>query len=149
MGVHVGGVNATKNSWLMNRALGLVKAPRAEDLRRDLANLHADSAILFFGGAEEDFAIESFQESLPKIFKLIATDIAEIWTTAALVRKCRFFISGDTALMHIAAVFNVWQKAYFMATNPSRTAPRNPNAVLVIENGCASYRYPFTIADKA
>jgi ADP-heptose:LPS heptosyltransferase len=146
VGVHVGGVTPGTNNMLMNRPLGAIKSPRFEDLRRDLAKQPPDAEIIMFGGAEEESTIEAFRASLPAdIAMRCHRYYGDLWTTAALVRKCSFFISGDTALMHMAAVFQVPQKAYFIASNPSRTAPRNPKASTVIEKGCASYRYPFSI----
>lgn len=149
IGVHVGGATPGVDHRLMNQQLGAIKSPRAEDLRRDLDEVHSSSALVFFGSAEEDSAIQNFIQSLPKTMRTRCHRFSgDLWKTAALIRKCSYFLSGDTALMHIAAVFCIPQKAYFIVTNPSRTAPRNPNAVLVIETGCASYRYPFTVRSK-
>lgn len=146
VGVHIGGGNANAGGWLMNRPLGAIKSPACEDLQRDIAGESADSAIIFFGGDEEGQAIEMFRNRLPdKIQSHCRRYRGDLWTTAVLIRKCSRFISGDTALMHVAAVFQVPQKAYFKTTNPRRTAPRNPNAEMVVEKGCASYRYPFTV----
>ncbi len=146
VGVHVGGGNTNSPSWLMNRPLGAIKSPSYEDLQRDIAGQSADSATIFLGGEEESQSIDAFRNRLPdKIRSHCHRYRGDLWTTAALIRKCSRFISGDTALMHIAAVFQVPQKAYFKTTNPRRTAPRNPNAEVVVEKGCASYRYPFTV----
>jgi ADP-heptose:LPS heptosyltransferase len=146
IGVHVGGGNPVKGHLLMNRPLGAIKSPRAEDLCQDIAGQSSDSAIIFFGGEDEEFAIANFRKQLPdEIQSRCYRYCGDLWTTAALILKCNYFISGDTALMHIAAVFQIPQKAYFIATNPSRTAPRNPNAELVVEKNCNGYRYPFTV----
>jgi lipopolysaccharide heptosyltransferase II len=145
VGLHVARGKPATNHWLMNRPLGAMNSPRAEDLRRDIAEHSADSAIIFFGSAEEETVIANFRKQLPEETQSRCHRYCgDLWTTAALIRKCHYFISGDTALMHIAAVFQIPQKAYFMSTNPGRTAPRNPNAELVVEN-CAAYRYPFTL----
>ncbi|MGH7951487.1 MAG: glycosyltransferase family 9 protein [Limisphaerales bacterium] len=146
IGVHVGGSNPKTGGWLINRPLGAVKSPRPDDLQRDIAEQSIDSVILFFGGSEEDAVIAQFRNLLPaEIQARCHRYCGDLWTTAALIGKCNYFISGDTALMHIAAVFQIPQKAYFIASNPRRTAPRNPNAELVIESSCASYRYPFIV----
>lgn len=146
VGVHVGGSNAAVDNPLMNRPLGAVKSPRAKDLRRDISEQFADSAIIFFGNAAEEVAIANFVKELPKEIQSRCHRFrGDLWATAALIRECDYFISGDTALMHIAAVFQIPQKAYFIASNPRRTAPRNSDAKLVIEKNCACYRYPFTV----
>lgn len=143
IGVHLGG-NPVRSSLLMNRPLGAIKSPRLEDLREEIAGQSADSVVLFFGGIEEDPAIARFRDSLPAGIQTRCHRYrGDLWTTAALIRRCSYFISGDTALMHIAAVFHVPQKAFFIASNPTRTAPRNPYAVIMTEKSCASYRYPF------
>lgn len=146
IGLHVGGNRSAAGGWLMNRPLGTIKAPRAEDLQREIAGQPADNAIIFFGGAEEEEAIAGFRNQLPgDIQGRCHRYRGDLWTTAALIRRCGYFLSGDTALMHIAAVFQVPQKAFFVATNPIRTAPRNPRAVIMVEKSCAAYRYPFTV----
>ncbi|MGH8022054.1 MAG: glycosyltransferase family 9 protein [Limisphaerales bacterium] len=145
VGMHVGG-NPARAGLLMNRPLGTIKSPRSADLQREIAGQSAESAIVLFGGAEEDAVIADFRSQLPgEIQRRCHRYRSDLWTTAALIRRCAYFVSGDTALMHIAAVFEVPQKAFFIASNPIRTAPRNPRAVMVTEKSCAAYRYPFTI----
>jgi ADP-heptose:LPS heptosyltransferase len=149
VGVHVGGVTPAMSNVLMNRQLGAIKSPSHENLRCDLTEQLPDSRIILFGSAEEESAIEAFRASLAAdIQARCYRYLGDLWTTAALVRRCKFFISGDTALMHIAAVFQVPQKAYFIASNPNRTAPRNPNASILVEKSSASYRYPFSITES-
>lgn len=144
VGVHVGG-NPARGGLLMNRPLGAIKSPRPEDLQREIAAQPGESAIVFFGGEEEEMAIARFRSQLPdEIQRRCFRHRGDLGTTAALIRRCRYFISGDTALMHIAAVFQIPQKAFFIASNPVRTAPRNPRAVMVAEKSCATYRYPFS-----
>lgn len=146
VGLHVGGHTPTDKSPLMNKQIGAVKSPRVEDLKADIVTEPSDCSFLFFGGEEEDAAIRQFIELLPQSIQSRCHRFqGDLWTTAALVARCTRFISGDTALMHIAAVFNVPQKAYFICTNPSRTAPRNAKATLVVEKECRTYKYPFRV----
>jgi lipopolysaccharide heptosyltransferase II len=146
VGVHIGGGNSATGNLLMNRPLGAAKSPPAENLRQEIAQQPAESVIVFFGGNEEEETITTFRNQLPgEIQSRCRRFRGDLWTTAALIRKCSYFISGDTSLMHIAAVFQIPQKAYFVASNPSRTAPRNARAVMMVEKSCASYRYPFTV----
>jgi ADP-heptose:LPS heptosyltransferase len=146
IGIHVGGATPNRGHRWMNQQLGAIKSPDPSALRRDLEEMPADTSFLFFGGPEEDQAISLFTRSLNKEMQARCHHFkGDIWTTAALISRCEFFVSGDTALMHIAATFHIPQKAYFISTNPNRTAPRNPNAKLVIGKNCVSYRYPFTL----
>lgn len=146
VGAHVGGGRSAADGWLMNRPLGAIKSPRSEDLQREIAGQPVESAIVLFGGEEEEESIAVFRSQLPgEIQRRCHRYRGDLWTTAALIHKCSYFVSGDTALMHIAAVFQIPQKAFFIASNPTRTAPRNANAVLAVEESCASYRYPFAV----
>lgn len=145
VGMHVGG-NPVRGGLLMNRPIGAIKSPHPVDLRREIADQPGESAIVFFGGGEEDAVIAAFRSQLAgQIQRRCHRYRGDLWTTAALIRRCSYFVSGDTALMHIAAVFQIPQKAFFIASNPVRTAPRNPRAVMVAEKSCATYRYPFAI----
>ncbi|HXE42670.1 MAG TPA: glycosyltransferase family 9 protein, partial [Candidatus Baltobacteraceae bacterium] len=138
VGLHVARGKPADNHWLMNRRLGATNSPREEDLRRDIAAHSTDSAIIFFGDAEQETVIANFRKQLPEETQSRCHRYCgDLWTTAALIGKCHYFISGDTVLMHIASVFQIPQKAYFMSTNPRRTAPRNPKAELVAENSDA------------
>ncbi len=95
--------------------------------------------VLIFGGPEE-------KEKKEKISKLIKDSIivdAKLKDTASIIQKCRYFISNDTGLMHIAVAVGVPNiVAFFNGTNPTRTSPYSKNArvVLLSEN---KMKYPF------
>jgi ADP-heptose:LPS heptosyltransferase len=128
----------------MNQRMGAIKAPRVEELHRDIEERVSDAAIVFFGTAEESSAIQNFRQTLPEQVQARCHWYrGDLWTTAALIRKCCFFVSGDAGLMHIAAAFQIPQKVYYRATNPTRTRPRHPNVIVVIDKECVPYRYPF------
>ena len=147
IGLHIGGFTPKNRELLMNRQIGAAKSPDAEAIQRDMREASPDTQFVFFGGPEEEHAIRAFIQGLPADFQSRSHRFSgDLWSTAALVARCSRFISGDTALMHIAAVYKIPQKAYFRCTNPSRTAPRNPNAMLVVEKGCAEYLYPFKLS---
>ncbi len=66
--------------------------------------------------------------------------INETW---ALISQCRFFISWDTGLMHIAATQKIPQVAIWNWTNLNRTRPYNKNVKIVETTNKYQYNYPF------
>jgi len=99
IGIHVGS-GSTKNlflrRWPLQNYYNLIKK-----LLKDKNN-----RILLFGGSKElkenNFLINKIDD---KKVILVRTD--NIKETAAIIKKCRIFISVDTVLMHIAASMNV------------------------------------------
>ena len=63
--------------------------------------------------------------------------------TAALIQKCHRFISADTGLMHIAAVFGVKQIVLWGPTLYSRTRPWSNHAQVMGRTDVDCLRYPF------
>lgn len=63
--------------------------------------------------------------------------------TGALISCCRFFVSGDTGLMHIAAYFGIEQVVVWKWTSFSRTTPKNKNAKVIFVKSNSTYNYPF------
>ena len=49
----------------------------------------------------------------------------------ALIERCRFFVTNDSGLMHIAAALNVPMVAIFGSTDPVATGPRSGKARIV------------------
>ncbi len=49
----------------------------------------------------------------------------------ALIKRCRFFVTNDSGLMHIAAALNVPMVAIFGSTDPVTTGPRSRKARIV------------------
>ena len=49
----------------------------------------------------------------------------------ALIKRCRFFVTNDSGLMHIAAALNVPMVAIFGSTDPVTTGPRSQKARIV------------------
>lgn len=101
----------------------------------------ASSVVFLFGGSEE----REEREALSKLLKTKQVIIFDgtLKQTAALIKRCNFFLSNDTGLMHLAACFGITQKAIFISTNPTRTSPFNKNATVQIEGDCTQYKYPF------
>lgn len=56
----------------------------------------------------------------------------------ALIKRCGFFVTNDSGLMHVAAALHVPLVAIFGSTDPVATGPRGPNARIVQhETECA------------
>lgn len=49
----------------------------------------------------------------------------------ALIRRCNFFLTNDSGLMHVAAAFDIPMVAIFGPTNPVATGPVSRNARIV------------------
>ncbi len=96
LGVHVGS-GGTKNlplkRWPLKNYAGLIRR-----LNRD----RRDVSILLFGGPEEakDHEVILAQTDRDRVFQVGAKNLRQ---AAALMKRCRSFLSVDTALMHLAA----------------------------------------------
>lgn len=132
IGVHSGaGPIGEKKKWGINNF--------AEEIKQNINEKH--SAVILFGGKEETDEREQLRDKLKSENVLIFNGTLK--QTAALIRKCDYFLSNDTGLMHIAACFGIKQKSIFVSTNPIRTSPLNNNAIVQIEGECNKYLYPF------
>jgi ADP-heptose:LPS heptosyltransferase len=124
LGIHVGS-GGTKN-------LALRRWPLANyvELARRLRQKRPELGILFFGGPEEKLAHEKVKAALddPQVF---FPETQNIRQTAALIGKCRLFLSVDTSLMHLAAAMKV--KEQFVIETPTWNKPIEP------------YGQPFTL----
>ena len=100
LGIHVGS-GGTKN-------LALRRWPLAsyQELIQKLNHSHPEVAVLLFGGPEEerDHAQLLAEADRTKVF---APQTGNLRQAAALLGRCRLFLSVDTALMHLAAAMNV------------------------------------------
>jgi ADP-heptose:LPS heptosyltransferase len=100
LGIHVGS-GGTKNlplkRWPLKNHAGLV---------RQLNKERPDIRVLLFGGPEEakDHQVVLAQANPDLTLEAKTKNLRE---TAALMKRCRAFLSVDTALMHIAAALKV------------------------------------------
>jgi len=123
-GFHVGS-GGTKNlalrRWPADHYVALIQR---------LNQRHPEVAILLFGGPEEKQAHERIlaQTSRQHVFEVKTANFRQ---AAALVRTCDGFISGDTSLMHLAAVGKVPKQ--FVIETPTFYKPNYP------------YNQPFTL----
>jgi ADP-heptose:LPS heptosyltransferase len=100
LGVHVGS-GGTKNLALRRWPVGHY-ASLIERIRRE----HPDVGVLLFGGADERVANTFLKQANPDgmVQEVVAGSLRQ---TAALLARCRCFLSVDTALMHVAAALRV------------------------------------------
>jgi len=100
LGIHVGS-SSTKNlalrRWPVENFVSLIQR-----LNRD----HPELAILLFGGPDEEKAHEQILAGTAPSQVCVAKT-ANFRQSAALVRTCDLFLSGDTSLMHVAAAVKV------------------------------------------
>jgi ADP-heptose:LPS heptosyltransferase len=100
MGVHVGSGD-TKNLALRRWPL-----PYYWQLIRELNDTHPNLAVLLFGGPQEEKDHERLlaQVDHKRVFVPRTENLRQ---AAALLGRCRLFLSVDTALMHLAAAMKV------------------------------------------
>jgi ADP-heptose:LPS heptosyltransferase len=116
-GIHVG-TSGTKNlalrRWPVDHYLSLIQRMNQN---------HPEVAILLFGGPEEERAHEQIlaRTSHRHVFVVKTANFRQ---TAALLRTCDLFISGDTSLMHLAAVVKVPKQ--FVIETPTFYKPNYP-----------------------
>lgn len=80
--------------------------------------------ILVFGGPEEDPLKQRVAEAIG--CGAIAVRTEDIFQSCALIKACNYFVTNDSALMHIAGVLGVPTSAIYGPTNPVWL--RNPHA---------------------
>ncbi len=128
LGVHVGS-GGTKNLRFKRWPL----ASYAQLLRQALERW-PDLSVLLFGGPDETADIQWLMETV-RSPHLIRADTKSLKQAGALLKRCRAFLSVDTALMHLAAAMKTPQvvieaptfnktnepfdNTYFLATNPA------------------------------
>jgi len=84
-----------------------------------------NAEVILFGGPEE-------LELREKIKEMAQTDLhivsgVNLLTTAAMIAKCRLFITNDSGLMHVSVAVGVQTAAFFGPSDPGRTAPYGDN----------------------
>jgi ADP-heptose:LPS heptosyltransferase len=116
-GLHVGS-GGTKNL-----ALRRWPVEHYAELIQRLNQNHPEVAVLLFGGPEEKQAHEQIlaRTSRQHVFEVKTASLRQ---TAALLRTCDLFISGDTSLMHLAAVGKVPKQ--FVIETPTFYKPNYP-----------------------
>ena len=140
LGIHVGS-GGTKNlplkRWPLKNHAGLV---------RQLNKERPDIRVLLFGGPEEakDHEVVLAQANRELTLEAKTKNLRE---TAALMKRCRAFLSVDTALMHIAAAVKVPNQIVIEAPTLNVTNWPHGNTFTLVKNpmvngrGLDFYRY--------
>lgn len=84
--------------------------------------------ILIFGGTDEAKLKRKLHARLNKDATITETDL---FTTAAIMQKCEFFISNDSGLMHLAAAAGVKTFGLFGPTDERQTGPRGKDSHVI------------------
>lgn len=106
--------------------------------------------VVIFGGPEEKKLSDTMARSMDKT-PLVTAAALDIRATAALIKKCRLFISNDSGLMHVATAVKTPVLALFGPTLWWKNYPWGKENVVVRRKLKCSpcYRYrPITCADR-
>ncbi len=103
------------------------------ELAKQLARQY-DSVVLVFGGPEENTIKRTV--ALSSGHTAVSVEGLSIRQTAALISKCRFFVSNDSGLMHMAALSNVPTAGIFGPTDDTRTAPWGKGHLVMRNSAC-------------
>ena len=132
IGVHAGSGPLRKKRW------------GVENFAAEVASLtqHRENVgVLLFGDRSELDLNTHLAQSLVDF--PVAIPVTSFKNVCSLIKRCDFFLSNDSSLMHVAAAFGLNQKAIFLASNPVRTRPWNDQAEILIPNELRNYGYPF------
>ena len=88
-----------------------------------------NAAILLFGGKNDVELNESIVKETDKIRTYNLAGKTTIKQAAALMKKCKVFVTHDSGTMHIAAAVKAPLIVLFGATNPKRFAPRGSTVI--------------------
>ncbi len=83
--------------------------------------------VLIFGSGKEKDLCRAVAESM-KYESVNLSGDTTLGEAMALIKSCRFFVSNDSGLMHVAAALDVPMVAIFGSTEPALTGPRSLNA---------------------
>ena len=85
--------------------------------------------ILFGSSSERDIGLRVSQRMEHAPINLCG--LTTLGQVMALIKRCNFFVTNDSGLMHIAAAFHVPLVAIFGPTNHITTGPMSGNATIV------------------
>ena len=134
-GLNPGATFGTAKRWLPERFAELSRRLYAE---------HGYRSLLFGGPSEAQLGEQIAAASAGSAINLCGgTDLR---TAMALIDRCRFFITNDSGLMHVAAAFDKPQLAIIGPTDHIATGPSNPCSRIVRVPG-ACHLSPCLLAD--
>ena len=108
--------NMNRKCWDKDNFIALI---------RRLAGVHPAARFLIFSGPSDEAANQYVMQHAPGGVVLVREP--NLRQALAVLRRCRVFISNDSAIMHLAAALNVPVVALFGPTNWKRLHPWNQN----------------------
>lgn len=135
VGMHIGSsqdFSFAAKRWPLERFAAL-----ADKIQNDLY-----AQVLIVAGPDEKADV-SQMVSMMKTKPVVAT--TSLKNAAALIKRCRLFVSNDSGLMHIAVAMRTPVVAIFGPTSISRTRPYTDKADVIFDPQRNSLlKYPFT-----
>ena len=102
-----------------------------ENIARLCDMLAVKNVRVIITGMEKDKSLTQKLLSLTKAKPAILAGKTDILQLAALIKKCKVFITPDSAPMHVAAAMKIPLIAFFGPTSPTRHAPPAKNKIIV------------------
>ncbi len=135
VGLHIGSsqdFSFSSKRWPLDRFAQL-----ADKIQKELY-----AKVLIVAGPDEKSDVAEMIKMM-KTKPVVATD--SLPNAAALIKKCRLFISNDSGLMHLAVAMQTPVVAIFGPTSISRTRPYTDRAEVITDPDHNSLlQYPFT-----
>ncbi|MGV8151634.1 MAG: glycosyltransferase family 9 protein [Candidatus Nanoarchaeia archaeon] len=127
IGIHAG-TGETKNlhlrRWPKERFAGLI----------DMLVEKKNAKILIFGGPNENLLKQEIKELAHHKENIILVNDTSMKQSMAIIKKCKVFVSNDSALMHVASALKIPVVAIFGPTNTKWVYPYNVKHVIVTKN---------------
>jgi len=112
MGVHPGASpNQRAKCWPVSRFIEVA----------DAFVERSHGAVIFFGGRDDSNVLQQIEDACSGHHLIAGSQ--SLADTAALIGRCRLFLSNDSGLMHIAAAMSVPVVAIFGPTSPVKNGP--------------------------
>ena len=98
------------------------------ELANKLKNKH-DAKILFFLGPDEKYLSKYIKENTLPDTKLVTAQ--PIRKVAAIISKCKLFVTNDSGLMHVSGAVGTKVVAIFGSTDPLRISPFGDSNIVI------------------
>ena len=102
------------------------------DLTKSLIDAYG-AKIIFFGSRPDVSVIENIRQNI-KEKTYSSAGRTTIKQAAALIKRCKIFITHDCGLMHVASAMDVPVVSIFGPTDPRRKAPLNKGSVYITKD---------------
>lgn len=112
--------NMNRKCWDKDQFVALI---------RQLSQVHPDARFLIFSGPSDEAVNQYIMQDAPGGVVLVREP--NLRQALAVLKRCRLFISNDSAIMHLAAALDVPVVALFGPTNWQRLRPWNQAHAIV------------------